>query len=132
MGDADYERALARQKAWVSEDELAALGLERATGFKSADNGKPESPVEQANRMMRENAPMAAASLIKLAQNGDSETVRLRASIEILNRATAQGAASDGREPWADVYEKVMTTKVVEDFANGKLSLEPPSGEWTP
>jgi hypothetical protein len=114
--EADYKEALERQRAWVSDAELAGLGLERATGIKSTDG--PESHVEQANRMLREAAPMAAAGLVKLAQHGESETVRLRASIEILNRVNAQGAASDGREPWADVYEKVMSTQALENFAN--------------
>jgi hypothetical protein len=68
--------------------------------------------------MLREAAPMAAASLVRLAQNGESETVRLRASIEILNRVEAQGASADGREPWAEVYDQVLTTKDVEAFAN--------------
>jgi hypothetical protein len=115
--EVSYQKALERRNAWVSESELAALGLERATGFKSAD-AKPESHVEQANRMIREAAPMAAASLVKLAQNGETEQIRLKASIEILNRAAAQGTASDGREPWADVYEKVISTQGIEDFAN--------------
>src|SRR5690349_18291790 len=114
--EADYQKALERQRAWVSDAELAALGLERATGIKSSSG--PEGHVEQANRMLREAAPMAAASLVKLAQSGESETVRLRASIEILNRVNAQGTAGDGREPWADVYEQVMTTRDVENYAN--------------
>jgi hypothetical protein len=115
--DVSYQEALERRHAWVSESELAALGLERATGIKSAD-GKAESHVEQANRMIREAAPMAAASLVKLAQQGETEQVRLKASIEILNRAAAQGTAADGREPWQDVYEKVLSTDAVEQFAN--------------
>jgi hypothetical protein len=115
--EADYKEALARQRAWVTDEELAGLKLERATGLKSVNSG-PESHVEQANRMLREAAPMAAASLVKLAQSGESETVRLRASIEILNRVQAQGAAADGREPWAEVYESVVSTADIEKFAN--------------
>lgn len=116
--DADYREALDRQRSWVSDRELAALGLERASGFKSV-NGGPESHVEQANRMMREAAPMAAATLVRLAQNGETEQVRLKAAIEILNRVNAQGAGDDGREPWAEVYDQVMTTQGVENYANG-------------
>src|SRR4051812_15095636 len=116
-GDQDYQEALARRRAFVTDSDLAALGLERSTGVKSAD-GQPESPVEQANRMMREAAPMAASTLVRLCQNGEAETVRLKASLEILNRASAQGTGSDGREPWSDVYEKVMTAEDVEKWAN--------------
>jgi hypothetical protein len=114
-----YIEKMHERRSWVTSNDLAALGLERATGIGTMD-GKQESPVEQANRMMRDAAPMAAASLVKLAQHGEAETVRLRASIEILNRASAQGTGGDGREPWADVYEKVMTTDGVEQYANGK------------
>lgn len=94
---------------FVSDDDIANLGLERATGLHSKGDG-PESPTDQAQRMIRENAPMAAASLLRLAQYSESDTIRLRAAIEILNRANAQGAGSDGRDPWAEVYEKTLTT----------------------
>lgn len=104
-------------RAWVSADDLEALGLERATGLKSAD-GKQESHVEQSNRMIREATPMAAAMVIRLARYGETEQIRLKASLEILNRAQAQGATDDGREPWAGVYESVLSTQEVEDYAN--------------
>jgi hypothetical protein len=106
MDDEEYTKALERQKAWVTDDELANLNLERATGIHSA-NG-PESPTDQANRIMRTNAPMAAQTLVKLALNGETEQVRLKASIEILNRANAAGQGADGRDPWAKLYEETM------------------------
>jgi|SRR5688572_23353588 len=115
--DSDYQQAMQSRRAWVSNSDLAALGLERATGMATKD-GSPESPVEQANRMMREAAPMAASSLVRLAQNGETEQVRLKASIEILNRASQSGTTTDGREPWAEVYDKVLATDDVERFAN--------------
>jgi hypothetical protein len=105
--DDDYAKALERQRAWVTDDELQALNLERVTGFSSKD-GQPESPTDQANRIMRTNAPMAAQTLVKLALNGETEQVRLKASIEILNRANAAGQGSDGRDPWAKLYEDTM------------------------
>jgi len=117
--DADYRHALDRQRAWVSDRELAALGMERASGFKSVD-GLPESHVDQASRMLREAAPLAASTLVRLCQNGETETVRLKAAIEILNRVQAQGTAADGREPWAEVYDQVLATTDVENFANGQ------------
>ena len=117
--EADVKAAMERRNAWLTEGDLAALGLERATGVRSAD-GQPETHVQQAQRMIRENAPMAAGTLVRLAQYGESETVRLRASIEILNRAEQVGSGADGREPWADVYDKILTTRDVENFANGQ------------
>jgi len=116
--DFDIAEAIKRRDAWVTADDMAAMGLERATGVKSVDG--PETHVTQAKRMLREAAPMAASSLVRLAQHGESETVRLRASVEILNRVEAQGAATDGREPWAEVYDQILTTDGVEKFANGK------------
>jgi hypothetical protein len=110
--DDDYAKALERQKAWVTDEEIANLNLERATGVYAADN-KPESPTDQANRIVRQNAPMAAQTLVKLALNGETEQVRLKASIEILNRATAAGQGSDGRDPWAKLYEDTMVDSPV-------------------
>lgn len=118
--EVDIAEAMKRRDAWVTSEDLAALGLQRATGIASKDGGY-ESHVDQAQRMLRENAPMAAASLVRLAQYGESETVRLRASCEILNRVQAQGAGADGREPWAEVYDAVITTTDVENYANGGL-----------
>jgi len=109
----DIKQALAKRNAWVTPAELNALNLERATGFGATD-GKPESPTDQALRMLREAAPMAAASLVKLAQHSDSDTVRLRASVEILQRAQNAGTSDDGRDPWAKVYEGAF--KDVRDY----------------
>jgi len=125
--EAEFNAALERNKAWVSERELAALGLERASGFKT-DTGKPESPVDQAARMMRENAPLAAMTLIKLAQRGDSETVRLRASVEILNRAASSAGGENGGNPWDDVYDKVMVSQVEETKAELEARGVAPQG----
>jgi hypothetical protein len=105
--EADLAAALERNRNWVSPSELSALGLERATGFRTTD-GKPETPLDQAMRMMREASPMAAMTLIKLAQRGDSETVRLRASVEILNRAAVTGGGEDGGDPWDGVYTAAL------------------------
>jgi hypothetical protein len=120
----DLQAALERNRNWVSPEELAALGLERATGFRTPDGG-PESPVDQATRIMRENAPLAAMTLVKLAKRGDSETVRLRASVEILNRAAATGGGEDGGDPWDGVYNAVLTdTQNAEAARTTKDELE--------
>jgi hypothetical protein len=115
--EVDLERAMARQRAWVTDDELAGMALGRATGVATPD-GKPETHMEQARRMLREAAPMAAASLVRLAQNAEAETVRLRASVEILTRAEQVGSGADGREPWEEVYEKALTPDVIEKMAD--------------
>jgi hypothetical protein len=100
--DADYQGALKRQQAWVSDEEIRELTNARITS--QVVTGRVESPVDQAKRMMREAAPMAAQSLIRLAQNSDNDSVRLRASTEILNRAEGAGTV-DGKEPWAEFFE---------------------------
>jgi hypothetical protein len=104
--DEDYDRALNSHKAWVTPEELAGLQLGREVV-------EDMSPVDQARRIMLENAPMAAMSLVRLAQFGETENVRLRASIEILNRADQAGTVN-GKEPWADLYD----TTSVEKHAN--------------
>lgn len=116
--EVDMQEALARRAAWVTDADLQALGMERATGIKSVDG--PETHLQQAQRIIKEAAPMAASMLVRLAQYGENENVRLKASTEILNRAEQTGSGKDGREPWAEVYESVLTTKDVENFANGK------------
>jgi len=117
--EVDIAAAMAKRRAWVTDSDLKALGLERATGFGQSDGATgPESHVDQAKRILRENAPMAASSLVRLAQYGESETVRLRASVEILNRVEASGGGADGREPWAEVYDQILTTADVERYAN--------------
>jgi hypothetical protein len=123
--EVDIAAAMERRRAWVTDDDMKALGLERATGLKAVDDSGPESHLDQAKRMLREAAPMAAASLVRLAQNGESETVRLRASVEILNRVEQQGSAKDGREPWAEVYDQILTTQDVEKYANGRDGWKP-------
>jgi hypothetical protein len=124
--EVDIQAAMERRRAWVTDDDLKALGLERATGFgQDMNTAGPESHLDQAKRMLREAAPMAAASLVRLAQHGESETVRLRAATEILNRVEQQGAKSDGREPWAEVYDKILSTQDVEAFANNRDGWKP-------
>jgi len=115
--EVDIAAAMAKRRAWVSDEEMRSLGLERATGLHSASGS--ETYVDQARRILRENAPMAASSLVRLARYAETETVRLRASIEILNRVENAGGGTDGREPWAEVYDQVLSTTDVEKFANG-------------
>lgn len=115
--EVDIAAAMSRRRAWVTDADMRALGLERTTGLNSKDGGY-ESHADQAKRLLREAAPMAASSLVRLAQHGESETVRLRASVEILNRVEAAGSGTDGREPWAEVYDKILSVGDVERFAN--------------
>lgn len=89
-------------KAWVSDSDLEALKLDRQV-FHS-DTG----PVAQARRILSEASPAAAASLARLALHGESESVRLRASQLVLDYAMQNGSNGDGKEPWTEVYEKVM------------------------
>jgi hypothetical protein len=104
--DDDFQKSLERSKAWVTDEELKNLLLERATGLYA--DGKAETPVDQANRIMRENAPMAAQTLVRLALNGETEQVRLKAAITILDRADKAGTSADGRNPWDALYEETI------------------------
>jgi hypothetical protein len=90
-------------KAWVSDNDLEALKMDRTVFHRD------ETPPAMARRILAENSPAAAMSLVKLALHGESESVRLNASKEVLRLAYEQGSDGDGREPWEGVYEKVMT-----------------------
>lgn len=96
----------------VSQDDLDMLRMERnmLTGL---------TPANQARKMLEEATPMAAMQLIRLAQNGASDSVRLKASTEILNRVgvvAEDGKNGEGKEPWDNIFEKVV--KNIEEFAN--------------
>jgi hypothetical protein len=110
----DYEDQIAKRRAWVDDSDLEALMLERTSGMYK--DGDTETPVEQANRLIRDNAPMAAMTLVRLAMHSENDTVRLRSATEILNRAQQVGGGADGREPWAGVFE--ATVRDAEQFAN--------------
>jgi hypothetical protein len=111
MGDANWQQTLSN-RGWVSDDDVKSLATDRLSG--RYRDGDIETPNDQAKRMLRDASPMAAATLIKLAQFSDVDSVRLRASCEILSRVDSQGASDDGREPWAGVFD----ASAVERFAN--------------
>jgi len=110
--DGEVERLRSQDRAWVSDDDISALLMERLTGAKT--DGDSESPTAQARRMIQEASPMAAASLVRLAQHSEHDSIRMRAALEILNRAEAMGATVDGKEPWAELID----TTSVEAHAN--------------
>jgi hypothetical protein len=83
------------------------------------------SEVQQARKILDEASPMAAAELVRLARHAQSETVRLRASVEILNRVGVnEGAGRNdaGQEPWTDLFAKVVQQvhDSAEAYANGE------------
>jgi hypothetical protein len=112
LGDASWQAQLERRDAWVSSSDIDALTNERMAG--TFRDGDVESPQDQARRLLRDASPMAAATMIRLAQYAESESVRLRAAMEVLNRADQAGGSQDGREPWAAVYD----SSAVERYAN--------------
>jgi hypothetical protein len=67
-----------------------------------------ESSEAQARRILSDAAPMAAMTLVNLAQYSEAPSVRLRAATEILNR-TADAGQQDGKDPWENLYAKVVT-----------------------
>jgi hypothetical protein len=102
-GDDDRVDPYTLSKAWVTDDDLEALKMERTVFHRD------ETPAAMARRIISEASPAAAASLVKLALHGASEQVRLSASKHVLQLAFEQGSDGDGREPWEDMYGKVMT-----------------------
>jgi hypothetical protein len=94
-------------KNWVSDDELAALRMERQylVGLKGTGP-------DQAMAILREASPAAAMQIVKLAQQADSETVRLRASTYILDKVSDAGEGA--KNPWDDIMGD--TFKDVESY----------------
>jgi len=113
--DDERRKLMKDDSAFVTDSELAGLMMERTMGARVS--GTVESPIAQARRMLQENAPMAAASLIKLAKHSENDSVRLRAATEILNRAEEIGNGAQGKEPWAELLEDTIVE--AEKHANG-------------
>lgn len=65
-------------RAWVTEDELAALAEERET--------LAMTPEEQAEKILEENLIPSIHSLGKMARSAQSETVRMNAAKYIIDR----------------------------------------------
>lgn len=104
-------------KDWVSDDELQSLRMERQylVGLKG------EGP-DQAMAILREASPAAAMQIAKLAQHADSETVRLRASVYIIDHTTGSGEGN--QDPWDDIRGQVV--KDVEEYL-AKNGTRPPN-----
>lgn len=90
-------------KAWVSDDDLDALKMDRTVFHQDS------TPAAMARRILAENSPAAAMSLVKLALHGDSESVRLNAAKQVLAFSFDQGSDGDGREPWEILLDKVTS-----------------------
>jgi hypothetical protein len=85
---------------WVPEEALASLTLER-------DVHPGESSEDQARRIISENAPAAAMSIVNLALRADNDRVRLQAAQFVYDRATAIDAGA--KDPWADLLGDCVT-----------------------
>lgn len=102
MGGNDPIDPYTASKAWVSDDDLEALKMDR-TMFHT-----DESPAAMARRILHEGSPGAAASLVKLSLHAESESVRLSASKAVLDYAFKEGSTEDGKEPWEKLYGAVV------------------------
>jgi hypothetical protein len=90
---------------WVSDDDIEALGLEKAV------HGD-ESMTALAERMLVEAAPMAARTIVHLATNpGTNDRVRLTAAQYIMDRTCGKigegNKNEDGKAVWDDVFDAV-------------------------
>lgn len=65
-----------------------------------------ESPADTARRILKENAPLVAKSLVYLAVNSPNERVRLQAGIYVMDRNL--GRISDAGPLFADHSDPLM------------------------
>lgn len=92
-------------ETWVPEEALQNLTLERQ--FRPS-----ETPEEMAERILKENLPIAAQSVVQLAVHSKSERIRLDAARYVIERNL--GRVEVGRQleaasnPWDDLYDKVL------------------------
>ena len=98
---------------WVPDEILASMKMERSKG----PTGEIESDEAISRRIFKENAPLAASAIARLAIHGASERTRLDASKYIVERVLGPvgndvGAADPIRDFMEDVIQKA------EAFAN--------------
>ena len=89
---------------YVSDAELEALRAER-----SVMDGEAGYEA-QARRLFRENAPMAVQGIVKIAQYGTSDRVRLDAQKYIVDRVLGKvgdDAYGDAKDPLTQFLEGV-------------------------
>ena len=77
------------KKAWDADEAMAAMVDERDLF--------DDTPESQAKRLIQEGTAIATASLLYIAQYGDKDSDRIRASMVILDRAWGPGAGSTAR-----------------------------------
>lgn len=98
------------EDTWVPDDALRALQMER-------DLSPSETQGELANRIFRENAPAAAASIVHTALHGTNERIRLDAAKYTVERLL--GRVGDGN-PSAAANPLDAFINALENAANGK------------
>jgi hypothetical protein len=103
---------------WIPDDLLKSVQMERTIGPRAIDEGL-ENDETLSKRIFRENAPLAAAAIAKLAMHGSSERTRLDASKYIIERVLGPASADNGAvDPLTAFLE--ATAKKAEAFANGE------------
>jgi hypothetical protein len=94
--------------AWVTEDDVKALAVERDVFG--------EDELLQAERVLKENLPGAVHSVAKLARTAASETVRLNASKYLIDRNLGKitEIQPDEDDALKRLYEDVKVTTQAE------------------
>lgn len=82
------------------EDPMAQIESEL---FGEATNG------QRAKRILDGGAVMAAATIVDLARNGQSERIRLTASQEILNRIVGPVGKDDAQDTLQEFLQSIST-----------------------
>lgn len=100
----------------LTDEQIEALRTERTTIYAS-DDGTEESHEAQARRIFRENAGVAATTLVNLAIHGVSERTRLDAAKYVTERVLGKiGDENGADDPLRSFMEDLA--KKAESFAN--------------
>jgi hypothetical protein len=97
MSSSDDEFA---DESWVPEESLAFLTMEQQLH-------PEETPVERAKRLMTENVDTAAATMIWIAKNSDSERNRAEASKYIMERVLGRAGDAPATGTLDDLFARL-------------------------
>lgn len=99
---------------WDPVQALKNLSLEKA--LDSVD-----TPAMVAQRLFKENLPVAVMAICHLATYSDTEAIRFNAAKFVVERTMGPAeriATTDGKHVWDDIYENVVTE--AEGYLNNK------------
>lgn len=101
---------------WLPDEAIKALNVERRTLYAN------ETPAQTARRLMHENSPGAALSIVQIALYGSNERLRLDAAKYVVDRALGRPGEDlgQGEDSPLDAMMKKMAAAAEAHANQGK------------